>query len=132
MKANTAREEKVVENTQEFIIKWPKALDIKPDFLVAVTPTRTARVYKETHNDTENRNGKYVTVKIAGYRVVYVINRTGQQPKGDLDRYGNSGNGYWYRSALDAQMAIAQYSAANMPSRKNVTTSINTVYSPDE
>lgn len=132
MKSKVNREEVVVDQTQEFRIIWPKAIDIKPDYVFAVTPTRTAKVYKETRNDTENRNGKYVTVKLAGYRVVYVINRTGQQPKNDLDRYGNTSNGHWYRTALDLQMAVAQYSAANMPSKKNVTTNVNTVYAPDE
>jgi hypothetical protein len=132
MRSNIAREEKVVENTTEFTLKWPKSLDVKPDYTIQVTPTRTARVYKEARNDTENRNGKYVTVKLDGYRVIYVIDRTGMQPKADLDRYHGGINGHWYRTALDVQMAISQYSAANMPSKKNVTTNVSTVYSPDE
>lgn len=132
MKSNTRREEVVVDHTEEFRLRFPKEIDIKPDFLVAVTPTRTARIYKETRPDTEHRNGKYVTVKCSGYRVIYVINRTGQQPKSDVDRYGRGGNGHWYRSPLDLQLALAEYSALNLPSKKNVTTNTQTVYAPDE
>ena len=132
MKSNVNRQETVVDQSPEFTLKWPKQLDIKPDFTVQVTPTRTARVYKETRNDVDYNGGKHKTVTVSGYRVIYVIDRTGMQPKADLDRYHGGNNGHWYKHALDVQIAISQYSAANMPSKKNVTTSVNTVYSPDE
>ncbi len=113
---------KEVDQTKDFAIHWPKELEIEPLFKVAVTPTRTALVYPDERKNVasydDKRNPIYEVTK--GYRVIYILNRTGAAPRTDRTGYGHQ-SGAYYEKLLDLKLAIEQYSAANMPSKKTST-----------
>lgn len=119
-------ETKTIEKAETFEIQWPQELDVKPKFSVAVTPTRTAQVYEDFRQVTgwDEVLQKHVERPQQGWRVVYILNKTGATPR--TDRH----HGEHHHTLLDVRLAIANYSAANMPAKR--TTTRNIEYQPDE
>lgn len=114
----------------KYQIAWPQELlDIQPIMTVEVSAHRTALVYATKEWFHPNQGQPY---RIDGYKVIFVITKTGLRPQNDNDeRYYHRGDKL-YEDLLDVKLAIQDYSTLCQPKTKTVTQKVKVEVNGDD
>ncbi len=114
-KTSETHDSDVSMKVEPFTVDWPADLNPQPLFKIQVSPTRSAYVYEDSEHSVQVNNGVPVTQK--GYRLMFVITKTGLPPI-KTDNYNNrygGGYGFFYNNLLDVRYCIVEYSQACRP-----------------